>query len=253
MTLILEFVIAILIILIFIFWLHERKLKAEQYEFFTIVTHKFRTPLTGIKWAIQSLQKEITYQEKDTILKQMESSEEKLMEIVDLLTSFVKFNKKLDYAFEAASIQEMVQTSLSKNSDRVHTKNIKFTFDADPNVPFIVIDKRKIQFVVDMLIDNALKYTPAEGSVMVSISSDRKNVLLAIADTGMGLTRQDKSHLFTKFYRSPEAKVVDTEGMGLGLYTARTIATHHGGHLWAESEGKDKGTTFFLELPLSTK
>jgi len=71
-----------------------------------------------------------------------------------------------------------------------------------------------------------------------------------VADTGIGFNFWDGLHIFKHFFRSPDAKLMDTDGLGLGLYTARKIAQNHKGRLWAESTGPNKGSTFCLELPI---
>jgi signal transduction histidine kinase len=238
----------IVLLMILIFWLREKSIKEQEYEFITIVTHKFRTPLTGIKWAIEAFKGEVTHEQKEDILKQMENSNAKILEIVDLLAGFVKFDKKLEYAFEAASLHEMVQESMTKYGQYIRLRNIHFTIDEDQTIPMIIIDRRKIQFVIDMLIDNAIKYSQEGGSITVAIQQTPDKVLLSVQDSGIGLNFSDRKRLFKKFFRSDDAKTMDTEGMGMGLYTAQTIMRHHHGTLRAESEGRGKGTTFIIEL-----
>ncbi len=241
---------AVVALLVVFFWIRERAIEEREYQFITIVTHKFRTPLTGIKWAIDAFKKEVTHEEKVDILKQMENSSNKLMEIVDILIGFVKFNKKLEYAFEASSLHEMIQESLEKYGQRIREKQMHFNIQMDQDVPLIIVDKRKIQFVIDMLVDNAIKYTPNGGVITAGVTTSKNNVVISVNDTGMGMSTSDLTHVFKKFFRSKEAKIIDTEGMGMGLHTAQVIMHHHGGRIWAASPGKDKGTTFFVELPL---
>ncbi|MDQ3077005.1 MAG: HAMP domain-containing histidine kinase [bacterium] len=240
---------AIVVLLVVVFWLRERAIEEREYQFITIVTHKFRTPLTGIKWAIDEFKKEVTHEEKVDILKQMENSSNKLMEIVDILIGFVKFNKKLEYAFEASSLHEMIQESLEKYGQKIREKAMHFNIQMDQDVPLIVVDRRKIQFVIDMLVDNAIKYTPQGGTITAGVVTTKNSVLVSVTDTGMGMSMFDLTHVFKKFYRSKEAKTIDTEGMGMGLHTAQVIMHHHGGRIWATSPGKDKGATFHVELP----
>jgi two-component system phosphate regulon sensor histidine kinase PhoR len=241
-------VLVIIIILAFI--CRERENNKIQNEFITIVTHKFRTPLTGIHWTIDMLQKDITLLEKKDLLMEMEKANERLLEIVDLMVGFAKFDKRLEYAFEAVSLREIVGFSLNKYSAATRNKNIKFVIESDRELPLIIIDKAKIQFVVDMLIDNALKYTPKEGNINISFDIDKKNVTLKIKDSGIGFDFFDGLRIFRHFFRSKKAKLMDTDGLGLGLYTAKKIVTHHGGRLWAQSPGPGKGSTFFLSLPI---
>ncbi len=221
-----------------------------QDEFITIVTHKFRTPLTGIRWTIDMLQKDLTLLEKKDLLVEMQKANDRLMEIVDLLVGFAKYDKRLSYAFEAVSLREIVDFSLSKYSAVIRNRNTKLSIDSNRELPLVIIDKAKIQFVVDMLIDNAIKYTPKEGTVSVSFEVEEKYIILKVSDTGIGFGFWDGLKIFKHFYRSKSAKLMDTEGLGLGLYTAKKIVQHHKGKLWAESAGRNKGATFFVRLPI---
>jgi signal transduction histidine kinase len=240
----------VVLIIMLTFWFRESADEKLRYEFFTIVTHKFNTPLTGLRWAIQMLHKELTFQEKEDLLKQMEGANERLMEIVSLLVGFVKFDRRLEYAYEAASVREMIDESLQKYGGQIRQKNISFEINSSQAIPTIIIDKRKIQFVIDMLLDNAVKYTPSGGKIKVEVIQQRKSILLSVADTGIGIKMLDMRKLFKRFYRSEDAKKVDTEGMGLGLYTIKRIVEHHNGRIWAKSGGKGKGSTFYLELKM---
>jgi two-component system sensor histidine kinase VicK len=240
---------AIIITIIFYFiWRDEVDKERSRDEFISVITHKFRTPLTGVKWAIEMLHNNITEQQKQDILVHMENSNQRLMEIVDLMVGFAQFDKHLDYAYEATSIREIVDTSLQKYGDQIRTKNVNFKIEAAASLPLVIIDKRKIQFVVDMLIDNALKYTPAGGLITVGLVQKNSHLTLSIHDTGIGISWSDRGNVFKKYYRSRNAKLAHTEGMGLGLYTAKTIVEKHHGRIWFDSKGVGKGTTFYIKL-----
>jgi len=242
---------AILVVfIIFLFIYREIENNKVLNQFITIVTHKFRTPLTGIRWTIDMLQKDLTLLEKKDLLVEMQKANERLMEIVDLLVSFAKFDKQLEYAFVAISLREIVSFSLSKYSVVAKSKNITFTIDSGKELPLVIIDKAKIQFVVDMLIDNAIKYTPKEGEVRISFDMDKHSITLKVNDTGIGFGFFDGKRIFGHFFRSETAKIMDTNGLGLGLYTAKKIVSHHKGKLWAESPGYNLGSTFYLRLPI---
>lgn len=233
-----------------LYWFKQRQNRRVQEEFVTIVTHKFRTPLTGIKWAIDSLRQDLTQQQKEDVLKQIEGANTRLLEIIDLIVGFVRFDSRLEYAYAAASLREMIDESLAKHGEEIRRKGITFTIDADQSLPLVVIDKNKIQFVLDVIVDNAIKYTSANGAVAAAIKLEKKSVLISIHDNGMGMSFLERQHAFKRFYRSDDARRHYTEGMGLGLYTARAIVKKHDGSLWVESPGAGKGTTFFIRLPL---
>ena len=100
--------VGIILVVFFVLWQNNVENERSKDEFITIVTHKFRTPLTGIKWAIEMLHNNITYQQKDEVLSNMENSNQRLMEIVDLMVGFAQFDKSMSYAYEATSLREIV-------------------------------------------------------------------------------------------------------------------------------------------------
>ena len=220
-------------------------------QFITIITHKIKAPLTGIRWTIDMLQKDTSLLEKKDLLEEMQKTNDRLMEVMDLMVGFARFDKKMDYNFETLSLKDIIITSLNKNSPIVKNKNIKFTIESAGELPFVLIDKSKMQFAVDMLVDNAVKYTPKDGSIIVSFEVKDKQITLKIKDSGIGLSFIDSKKIFSHFYRANNAKAVDSLGLGLGLYTARKIVEHHKGKLWGESEGVNKGSTFFIQLPIN--
>jgi signal transduction histidine kinase len=112
-----------------------------------------------------------------------------------------------------------------------------------------MVDAGKIRQVITNLIDNAIKYTP-KGSVSVRLTKDvkRGKIIIAVADTGIGIEKATIPTLFAKFIRSKDANKVNVIGTGLGLYIVKEIVNGLHGRAWVESEGLGKGSTFFVEL-----
>ena len=99
------------------------------------------------------------------------------------------------------------------------------------------------------VLDNAIRYTQ-EGGITVKLKTQNSKLKIIISDTGEGLTKEEISKLFKSFSRGEAGTKFWTEGAGLGLYLARKFVEMHGGKIWAESEGKGKGSTFYIELPM---
>jgi signal transduction histidine kinase len=116
-------------------------------------------------------------------------------------------------------------------------------------IPRVLVDEEKIRLAVQNLIENAIHYTPQGGRVTASVSHDTKEVMLQVQDTGMGIPENQKARVFEKFFRASNAKTVDTEGSGLGLYLVNNIIQAHGGKVWFTSE-EGKGSTFAFTLPV---
>lgn len=238
--------------IIFLFVYREVENNKTLNQFITIVTHKIKTPLTGIRWSIVMLQKDVSLTEKNDMLIEMKKANDRLMEIMDLLVGFAKFDSKLDHALETTSFTDIINDSVSKNTANVKNKNIQFSVDSNTELPKIEVDKAKIQFAVDMLVDNAIKYTPIGGKISASFVVENGSIILKIMDNGIGMSYFDKKKLFRHFFRAKNAQLVDAGGLGLGLYTAKKIVQHNGGKLWADSEGINKGSTFYISFPIKS-
>jgi signal transduction histidine kinase len=242
--------IIIVVSIIVMFWYREHKNELMKQEFITVITHKFRTPITGIKWAIQMLKNDVTYEVKDDLLKEMERASQRIMEIVDLVTGFAKFDSRLQYAFSYVSIRSLVDASLSKYSQWIRDKKMGFNIESSEFLPPLYLDKSKIQFVLDILMENAIKYSAVGGLISMRISENKSKhtLLFSIQDSGIGMSPEELRMVFRRFWRSEKARTVDTEGMGLGLHTAKNIMDHHDARIWAESKGTGQGTTFYLQF-----
>jgi signal transduction histidine kinase len=118
--------------------------------------------------------------------------------------------------------------------------------DAPEPVALVLVDPGRMRRVVANLLGNALKYSTTTSPVEVRIATIEDRVVVTIADRGVGISSQNRAHLFEKYYRSPESR--GTEGLGLGLYIARLVVEASGGQIWAESEPR-KGSTFTFSLP----
>jgi signal transduction histidine kinase len=156
------------------------------------------------------------------------------------------------YVFKAESMRELLEHVIAAYGPQITERKIKFTIDAAQGLPLIAVDVKRMEFVIRILLENAITYTPVGGSIDVGMYLYKdKYIRFAIRDSGIGIRHSDLSHLFTKFFRSREATGADTEGMGLGLYIAQNIIKRHGGRIFAESEGLTKGSTFTFDLPVA--
>ena len=100
------------------------------------------------------------------------------------------------------------------------------------------------------LLSNAMKYTPPEGKITVGIKKDGINILISVADTGYGIPKEVQPKIFTKMFRADNARVKDPDGTGLGLYIIKETIEKTGGKIWFESPGENKGSIFYVTIPL---
>jgi signal transduction histidine kinase len=226
--------------------LNKKKL---EYEFTSIVNHTFRTPITSITWFIKELEKDLPQQEKLLYLQNIQNSINKILSIVDVFAGIKDVNNVSTYFFEAVSLREVVEKSIAKYRERINKKNITFKVSTFKDIPLLTVDLKKITFVVDTLIENAVFYTPSNSKILIDCISTRKSLTFFVSDTGLGLNFIDKMRIFSRFYRSKDARRINTDGMGLGLYLSKQIIKRHKGKIYAKSKGKNRGTTFFVKIP----
>lgn len=232
-------------------WRKVRETDLLKYEFVTIVSHKFRTPLTHIKWATENLMKIKLLPEQRKQIEDIKISNNRLVELTNLLTT-LSDPKEESYTYrrEAVALETFVRQTITPYLKWFSEKGVRVAFQVANDLPKVFFDPAKIRFVLRTLLENALAYTAAGGTVTVSANADSRRALIRVKDTGIGIAHQDQSRIFLKFFRSAAAKHADTEGLGIGLFIAKTIVERHGGKIQVFSEGEGKGSSFIISLPL---
>jgi signal transduction histidine kinase len=129
--------------------------------------------------------------------------------------------------------------------------NLQFSDSIETRESLVLADEAALRRAVDILLDNAFKYTPSPGTVHLSLEQHNDKVVITVRDTGVGIATEEQSKVFERFYRVDKARSRDLGGAGLGLSIAQWIVQQHGGKIEVES-GLGKGSIFRLELPLTT-
>lgn len=233
-----------------IVWKGLREGDLLKAEFITTVTHKFRTPLTYIKWASDNLVTgTLSADELKTQVEYIRAANEKLVELTNILTTASDAeNKGYEYNLKHADLSHAVEEVATSFEGQYKIKNLTIVKKFEPNL-IARFDDARVRFVIQVLLENALHYSNQNGTVTISTSGSRKDVVCSVSDTGVGMSPDHLSLLFSKFFRSDAARKLDTEGMGIGLYITQRIMQKHGGRIWAESPGVGQGSTFYISLP----
>lgn len=230
-------------------WTKLREVDQLKYEFITVILHKFRTPLTHIKWSANELMNSSDTRDKEMAYDDIVVSNDKLLELTDTLVGLSDSDTGIRLlSTERINAVDFIKTISSKYEERYHKKKLSLIVSGDTNVS-IGIDKAKFSFAVRTLIENALLYTENGGHIEVVVSSTDKHVLISVSDSGIGIAKDQLPHIFEKFYRSREAKLANTEGLGIGLYLSKRIIEQHGGKLYASSRGVGYGSNLTIMLP----
>jgi len=234
-----------------------QKLDSAKSEFMSIASHQLRTPLTVIKGYI-SMILDRTYGEPskkiEDVLKKIFTSNERLIRLVNDLLNVSRIEMgKTEMECTVVSIESIVSGVIEELKFESKRKKIYLREEKpEQPLPHICIDADKIRQALLNVIDNALKYT-RKGGVLVKISQLDSKVKIEVKDTGEGLTKDELGRLFNTFTRGSAGTRLFTEGVGLGLHIAKRFVEMNQGKIWAESEGPKKGSTFYIELPISQK
>src|SRR4029077_19256871 len=147
----------------------------------------------------------------------------------------------------------VLESCVEGHRGRAQTKNLNLTFDPGGlgQETLVLADEEAVRQIIDNLIDNAIKYTPEQGSVSVSCLNDHDAVCIEVADTGIGIPRDDLPRIFERFYRVDKARSRELGGTGLGLSIVKHLAQALGGTVLAQSQ-LGHGSTFTVRVPRAT-
>jgi signal transduction histidine kinase len=174
----------------------------------------------------------------------------KLLELVEEFMDYRKIEEgKMELHFEEVDLVSLIKEFVNNFNLIAKEKNLELTFETSMEQCLVKVDKMKFSQVIQNLIDNAIKYTN-QGWVKVNLQKEDNSVLITVADSGIGMSKELQQKLFGEFVRDPSIKR-EIRGTGLGLYIAKYIVEAHQGKIWAESEGENKGSKFYVKLPLN--
>ena len=242
--------------------LNERlqELDRLKSEFISMAGHQLRAPMTVIKGYI-SLVLEDTIKGAPPVVKEaLGKAMFSTGQLIKLVSSLLDLSRieagKIKYEKVPGDFGVVIGEVIDGFRQNAEKKNVKIVFDNRAGATQFSFDKDKMREVAVNLIDNAIKYSRAGGQARVvyeRVSDDGKGdrVRLSVADSGLGMKPVDIPKLFDKFSRTDEAKKYDPNGMGIGLYFVKRVVEDHGGKVGAESEGIGKGSTFWVEMPIT--
>ncbi|MDB5195030.1 MAG: domain S-box protein [Parcubacteria group bacterium] len=234
---------------------HRRDMEVSRMksDFISTAAHQLRTPMTGIRWALEALQKTPVTPDQQVLVDSAVGKSHDLVTIIGTLLDISSIESgKYRYQFEAVDMDGVLEEIVRDFTPMAQTRAISLYYEKN-EVPLgkARADRERIKWVLNNLVENALRYTPSGGSVRVSMDGGVGHLFLRVKDTGIGIKAGDRSSIFERFYRAQNAIQKENAGNGLGLYIARTIATDHGGDLNFEPNKDGPGTTFTVSLPLA--
>jgi signal transduction histidine kinase len=231
---------------------NERLREADRLkdEFVALISHDLRTPLTSITGYVELALEDDLSDDVRGYLQVVARNAERLLALVNDLLFVARLQAgEMSLEPDEVDLTKVVRDGVRSMEPRAAAKGVTLTCAVEA-VPAVRADRGRVLQLLDNLVSNAIKFTPAGGSVHVSLGRAGDCVALEVADSGIGIAPEDQRRLFERFFRAENAVERQVPGTGLGLYISRVIADAHQGKLTVRSE-LDLGSTFRLELPLA--
>lgn len=224
----------------------------QQSDLIAEMVHELRTPLSSLRTASHLLlRKDVN---KDQLQKVVGIIDTETTRLIDMTTSFLDLARlesgRIPFQSELFDPAQMIKDCVELMQDKALDKNLRLNYYLPDELPAIKGDQDKIKQVVINLISNAINYNKPSGTITVSGSASKKELVLDVKDTGQGIRPNEIEHLFDKFYRS-QATENSVQGTGLGLAICKKIIEAHDGQITVQSE-VGIGTTFSVHLPLNS-
>lgn len=227
----------------------EQELTRYKLVFFTNIAHEFRTPLTLMQGSLEKekrIMKANRWQtELEKTIRVMDKSVQRMLRLIDQLLEFRKMQAgKLKLSLQETDAVMFVKGICRMFDDAAESKEIAYSFESSEPAHAMFLDQQMIDKVVFNLLSNAFKYTPAKGTISVSLSFTDV-MTIRVADTGVGIPQEKREQLFSRFMQSSYTG----ESFGIGLHlTHELVRTHHGEITYQENEGG--GSVFVVTIPL---
>jgi len=228
-----------------------RRLESVRRDFISNVSHELRTPLASLRALAETLRDGALDDPPAAqhFLDRMETEVDALTQMVGELLELSRVESgKSPLQVEPVPVGDLILPPLDRLRAQAVRSDLDLDVDLPPNLPPVMADVERIQRVVTNLVHNAIKFTPAGGSIRVFAEQapEEGEVIIAVRDTGVGISGDDLSHIFERFYKADRAR--RGSGTGLGLAIARHLIQVHNGRIWVDS-AEGQGSTFYFSLP----
>lgn len=226
------------------------KLKAldeTKDEFISMASHQLRTPLTSVKGYLSMVLEgdagEVSDMQRKLLDQAFVSSQRMVYLIADLLNlSRLKTGKFIIDAVPT-NLAKVIEDEVGQLKETAASRNLTLTYDKPANFPVVMLDETKIRQVIMNFTDNAIYYTPAGGKIELKLEDTGNAIEFSVTDNGIGISKKEQAHMFTKFFRAGNAKKARPDGTGLGLFMAKKVIIAQGGSIIFKSQ-ENKGSTF---------
>ncbi len=229
----------------------EKKIETAKTEFMSLASHQLRTPLTSMRWSLGRLMRSLHDKLDPADLQLLHRAWKSTMTMGETIRTMLSISH-VEAGLHAVSLREIdlstfLTTVTGEYADACAEKKLKMVLSCTPGL-YLATDPALLREILENLISNAVKYTPAEGKVTVSVAKESGKTVIKIRDTGLGIPVDQQKKVFGKFFRADNVARIDTEGSGLGLYLVYQLVHTLGGQISFVSD-ENKGTEFTMLFP----
>ncbi len=225
-------------------------------EFLSLTSHELRTPMTAIKsylWMALAGKGGALTEKQRYYLDRAYNSTDKLIKLVNDMLNVSRIESgRIAIELKNVKLDVLVNDVITELTPRAAELGIALSVTCPIELPEVLADADRIKEVLMNLLGNSLKFTPRGGKITIALRQNDGMIETGVADSGSGINKQDLPRLFRKFgiVGDNYLQKKNTQGTGLGLYLSKSIIELHGGKIWAQSEGEEKGTTFIFSLKI---
>ena len=217
------------------------------------IAHELRTPLAVMRGNLEAMLDGVYALDVEHVQPVLNQVQLLTRLVDDLRTLALAEAGQLPLVKRPIDLAALLRNTLASFAAQAKQQQVILDADLSSDLPAVNVDADRIQQTVGILIANALRYTPAGGSITLAAQADRARVTIEVADTGVGIAPEDLPHVFDRFYRADKSRSRESGGSGLGLAIARSIVEAHDGSIAAQSAAQSaagQGARFVIELPI---
>lgn len=236
---------------------HLREIEQMKSRFFANLSHEFRTPLMLIKGPLEALLNGKIIENVSGYYKMLLRNTEKLQQLIDQLLELSQLeSESIPLKKETYNLVSVIKSLTPAFIPLAEQKKIDFSFKSSADVIFALIDKDKLEKIINNLLSNAFKFTPVDGTISVDISIENKTspsiAIISVKDSGIGIPLEHQTKIFDRFYQADDSSKRNYGGSGIGLALVKELVTLHKWDIKVKSS-EGKGTEFTLSIPLATE
>ncbi|MBM7869940.1 PAS domain S-box-containing protein [Clostridium pascui] len=229
-----------------------KELEKMKNNFVSSASHEFKTPLTSLMMGASLLMEKnmgVINDKQQEIIKTIQEDADKLLNLVNnlLKLSTMEYDKSL-FKLKEENIEDIINNSVKDFYKLAESKNVEICVDIEKKLPKVMVDFEKLTWVINNLLNNALKFTTSGDEIYISSYKNHSKIFVSIKDTGIGISEEYVDKIFDKFVQV-KGQDSSNSGTGLGLAISKQIVEVHSGEIWCESE-LGKGSNFIFTLPI---